>query len=310
MDNDFLHLHLLKNKDIQEYLSVSFAHLNTMISSLETLSQNSSEKNHVIDILDECVYIKEDLIKLIRTYQDYDNEQTFITIQENIQNLYSIEEELISDYPEIFKNSDEKWYIYKENIVTNIEPPILSQYSEKKSSKNSIKRWAFGLFFLFPTFLFIIFYPLFRQGVDNIEENYTKQHILEHDRAYKNIFYLYSAALKNTSADNFYSLMQLNSFKLPEGFVIIDKNLMVDYYLKEYYSLTKIEDEISFTIIAVSNLNFKQCKYILTKFSGINIEKVISNDKEIVFEDNFNPDIYCNSEKNTNNLISFYVKNN
>lgn len=310
MDNNFLHLELFENKDIEQYLRLSFAHLNHIITNLELLSDNACEKEHVIDILNECVYIKEDLIKSVHNYQQYENEETFTKIQSYIQTIYSIEEELISDYPDLFSNNDCQWYIYIKNTHNEITCcPVLTT-AEKKSSKKHMTRWAFGFFFLFPTFLFIIFYPLVYRSLYKIEEYPHKQYVFEYDRAYKNIYYLYTAVITNKSADNFYSLMKSNSFQLPEGFVILDKNLIVDYYLKEYYSLVQTDDENALTVISVSNLNFRQCKYVLTKFAGINIEKIISNEKEIIFDEKFTPESYCNSQKNTNNLISLYIKNN
>ena len=51
MDNDSLQLHLFENKDIEKYLSTSFVHLNHIITTLQTLSNNACEKEHVVDIL-------------------------------------------------------------------------------------------------------------------------------------------------------------------------------------------------------------------------------------------------------------------
>lgn len=309
MNNDFLHLQSFENKDIKQYLSVGFAHLNHIITTLENLSDNACEKEHVIDIFNECVYIKEDLIKLINSYEQYENEDTFIKIKDNIKTIYSIEEELISDYPHLFHNNDSDWYQCKKSMMTENACILPVKNASKKSYIKNIRRWSFGFFFLFPTFLFIVFYPLVHHSLYKVEDNSQKPYLFEYDRPYKNIYYLYSAVISNKSVDNFYSLMKSNSFQLPEGFVIIDKNLIVDYYLKEYYSLNKPQEDLSVTIISVSNLNFRQCKYILTKFSATSIIKIVSNEQEIVFDEHFNPDNYCKSEQNTNNLISLYVKN-
>lgn len=312
MKNDYLKLDSLTNKDIEKYLYTAFEHLDYIIDNLKLLSAKDSEKEHVIDIFNECIYIQEELFTLVKQYQISENETIFEKIESSFKNIYSIEEELMIDYPDVFKSEYTQWWKYTHS-ATFVEPEsqlnIAQLNLQKKVHKTvNFKRWAFGIFFLLPAFLFIVFYPLINNKINNLDENKNKQHIYEHDRAYKNIFYIYSAVLSNKEHDNnFYSLFRTSSFQMPEGFVVIDKNLMVDYYLKEYYGLNHLESDPNITIISVTNLNFIQCKYILTKLSALSIEKVISNDQAVDFDNNFKSEQHCN-EANKTNIISLYVK--
>lgn len=310
MKNDFLNLNSVTNKDIAKYLCTAFEHLDYIITNLELLSEKDSEKEHVIDILNECLYIQEDLYNLTKNYIEFESDNAFEKIETSFKNIYSIEEELIIDYPEVFKNEDNQWWKYTPFVLDSESQLNIAQLKlQQKIHKNiNLKRWAFGIFFLLPAFLFIVFYPMINNKINHLEEKKDKQHIYEHDRAYKNIFYIYSAVLSNKEHDNnFYSLFRTSSFQMPEGFVVIDKNLMVDYYLKEYYGLNHLESDPNTTIISVTNLNFIQCKYILTKLSALSIEKVISNDQVVDFDNNFKSEQHCN-EAHKANIISLYVK--
>lgn len=311
MKNDYLNLNLVTNKDIEKYLCTAFEHLHCIIVHLELLSEKESEKEHVIDILNECLYLKEDLTNLTKEYLESENYTLIDKFETSFKNIYSIEEELIIDYPEFFNNTDNQWWKYEPSVLEPFKSNINHLNIQQKIHKPvNFKRWAFGIFFLLPAFLFIVFYPMINNKINHLEEkeNTEKQHIYEYDRAYKNIFYIYSAILTNKDHDNnFYSLFRTSSFQVPDGFVVMDKNLMVDYYLKEYYGLNHLESDPNTTIISVTNLNFIQCKYILTKLSALSIEKVISNDQAVDFDNNFKSEQHCN-EAHKANIISLYVK--
>lgn len=316
MENDFINLDSVKNQDIRQYLCIGFEHLKEIISNLENLVQKNSEKEHVVDILEECLYIKKEIIDSLHNYEESNDQNTIQTIENHFKNIFSIEEDLIIDHPEVFKNHNTEWWKYvvsenKENRNSSIDfvQPNLKNLNLKNKNHTNFKRWAFGIFFLLPVFLFIILYPIINNKIHHIDEP-NHQAIYEHDRAYKNIYYIYSAVLSNHDQDsNFYSLFKTSSFQMPEGFVVMDKNRMVDYYLKEYYELHPSDDHSNIVVISVNNLNSIQCKYILTKFSGIPLEKFTANNQIIDFNSNFTPEIYCHKPTKTNS-ISLYVKKN
>jgi hypothetical protein len=307
MQNDFLNLNSLTNQDIAKYLYTAFKHLNIIIIHLQNLTLKESEKDHVIDILNECLYIKNNINLLFNIYKNCEDEETLNKIELLFQNVFSIEEELSSDYPDLFKNNDGIWWKYNRFLQNfSLKTQQLNQQSTKKRNYN-FKFLIFCLFSLLLFFLFFKFYSLIINKTNTLDENKFKQYIYEDDRAYKNIFYIYSAILFNKNYNNnFYSLFKNSSFQMPDGLVIIDKNLIVDYYLKEYYRIKHIENEPNITIISVTNLNNLQCKYILTKFSAISIEKIIVNEQIVDFN-NLKSEIYCNKEYKLN-TISLYIK--
>lgn len=297
---------LIKDKDISQYLKHSILELNTIIDNLELLYQQHTEKEHVIDILKECLFIEDDLSILLLSYQNVEDDTVFQKIENHFRNISSIQEELITDYPDIFQNQNKQWWKFTPS--SSPTEPYESLYLAQTKHTNFIfKRWIFGFFFLLPFFIFIFFYFIVNNKIQHLEENRKKQSIYEYDRPYKNIFYIYSTVLKNKGNDNnFYSLLGKTSFQLPEGFVIVDKNLIVDYYLKEYYGLYDLKNENT-TLISVTNLNFLQCKYILTKFSFIPINKIMINEQLVDMDHNdVNQKKYCD-EEHKSNILSIYL---
>lgn len=295
-------------QDIDLYLCIPFEHLKQMIQGLDSLTQNESEKEHVIDILKECLYFQEELNSYSLEFKN--NSSCFDKIESIVKNIYFIEEELISDYPDVFQNMDGEWWKFKQIPVPTPSKLIAPSISHSTAYPSfHIKKIAFGLFFLLPACLLFIFYPFISHKLKNDDEKPIKHMIFEHDRAYKNIFYIYSAVLSNKEQENnFYTLIKSSSFKMPEGFVVLDKNMIVDYYLKEYYGLGVLENHPDITVISVNNLNFIQCKYIITKISGLSLESIILNDKPLELNNDFNLDNHCISNPHINNTISIHIK--
>lgn len=304
-------------KDITLYLSTSIAHCIIIISTLEKLSNNQNEKEHIADILKECQYYYLELSNLQKEYISNNSIQEknilLTKIQEISNDLFNIEEELISDYPDKFINNDGHWSYYQTkqfsqknvNIVENVQ-----NIEEKSNNKirSKIKEFSFGLFFLFPIFFLFIFYFWANDKFKVQEDTLAHPIKYEYDRAYKNIFYIYSAVLSSSNNnDNFYTIIKNNHFVMPEGFVVIDKNVIVDYYLKEYYSISNLETQPDITIVSVNNLNYIQCQYILTKFSGMNFYAIILNNQPLSSSDKTSGNT-CLSENNKSNIISLYIK--
>lgn len=295
MEKDLLKFSSGEGKqDIQAYLVIPIEHLNKIILEIKKLSENESEKEHLIDILKECFYYNEELLKLQSDYLAenlFDKKQTILNnIKISVKNIFNIEEELISDYPDIFSNNDDNWsefnYLSTSVDIYHKNSELKTNSLKLKKKKNNFKELAFGLFFLFPAFLLVLFYPLLNNKIKLEKESKSNLIVSEYDRAYKNLFYIYSAVVlsKNTN-DNFYTLIKTNSFKIPEGFVVIDKNVIADYYLKEYYRINSLEDNLNVTILSVSNVNYIQCKYIVTKFSNTLSYTVEINSKDLTIDD-------------------------
>lgn len=316
MENDLSQLTFEAHaEDIKQYLSVPIVHLNSMILKLEILSDDEVEKEHIIDILKECLYYRQELQNLISQINDsdYEKEELFNQIKLLVKNTFNIEDELISDYPEHFSNQDGQWCTYialpkptKSLLPSETSKPIQSTIHKK--SRLRLKDLSFGLFFLLPAFLFITLYPWINNKINKDEEMKNSYVIHENDRAYKNLFYIYSAVLTGNSNDsNFYSLIKSGIFKIPEGFVLLDKNMIVDYYLKEYYGLMGLENQTDITVISVNNLNYIQCKYIITKFSGISLPAIFVNGNQLAFTENFKIEQHCNKETK-GNIVSLYIR--
>lgn len=313
MDKDLSNLHLGENtKDIAQYLCIPMEHLKAMINQLENLSNDETEKEHIIDILKECLYYQKEINILISQINDsdYDKEELLNKLKSSVKSIFNIEEELISDYPELFSNQNGQWWVYnpQTSVSFDLNSKFKTSIGTKEKKKLKFKDIKFGLFFLLPAFLFIILYPWINK-INKEEELSSRTIVYEDDRAYKNMFYIYSAVLSNTeNENNFYSLIKSRSFRMPEGFVVIDKNIIVDYYLKEYYGLNGLENRPDITVISVNNLNYVQCKYIITKFSAIALPAILVNDNVLSFGNNFDIDKHCLSNISKGNIISLYVR--
>ena len=143
-----------------------------------------------------------------------------------------------------------------------------------------IKDFYFGFLFLIPAFIWFLVIPY----LDNLSyKNNINQNVqIDKDRSYKNLIYLYSAIRHNPEKQhNFYSLIKHNYFRIPEGFTLVDKNSLADYYEKHYYEYKLNEDNVP--SLSLENLTFYQCKYILTKIISIE-EDIKINNKNILLE--------------------------
>lgn len=303
-------------QDIQKYLVIPVNHLNEIILKLEKLSENETTKEHLIDVLKECFYYQQNLLSLKNDYMDdslaSDKEHILNQIKVDFKNIFNIEEELISDYPDFFSNQDNQWWqiTYSPVIFSSNKQPVDIKSHLKNCLKIKIlkiKKLSFGFFFLFPAFLLFISLPLLNDKINFKEDSTTNPVAPEYDRAYKNLFYLYSAVLSSkNSEDNFYTLIKTNSFKMPEGFVVIDKNVIADYYLKEYYGIKILENQPEVTILSVSNVNYIQCKYIITKFSGNSFYTIELNNK-LVSLTQLKPEDNCISDTKKSNTVSLQI---
>lgn len=304
MDNNFFNLIDQEEdlKDIKKYLHIPFEHLNKMKITIGALNCHE----HTEDILNECDFIKENLIKLINQYlklsikerntnffpnSELTHKEFLIDYLKNsCYQIYELEQELFADFPDEF-DFVENWpslisfqneYCYEDN---SIHKNLSIENLPKIESKNSIhiKDFYFGFLFLIPAFIWFLIIPY----LDDLSNKNNENKILhiEQDRPYKNLIYIYSAIkLNKNEQNNFYSLIKNSYFRIPEGFTLIDKNSLADYYQKNYYEYKINENNVS--SISVDNLTFFQCKYIVTKIIYLE-EDIRINNKNILSQSDF-----------------------
>lgn len=305
MNHDLSKLSSKSEEDIEKYLLLPFQHLDLIINNLNLLSKNEVEKIHLIDCLQECLFYKKELINLKKLYinsKKNDNKLDFLNqIINCVYNVFNIEKDLIEDYPDFFQNTDSNWSIYTPNNITSLlcVPP--------NNIKKSINIKKVITWLLFPTF---ILYPWFNGKINITNDlefvNITK---VNYDRPYNNFLFIYNAVVLNKNLEsNFYNLIKSNSFKVEEGFILLDKNLMVDTYLKMYYGIKNLEDEPETINIYINNLNYIQCTDILTKFLSIMPQNAYLNDIPINFNDSFKPESVCSADTLKMNIFSLNIK--
>lgn len=317
MDNYFLNL-IRNEKDLQDislYLAIPLEHLSQIKAKINNL--NSPE--HTNDILNECVFIEENLEFLFKEYLLLSIEErntilyknTGISYKDNLVNylnkisiqIYEFEQELFADFEGdciepvdwpskiIFKNQ-----YFLEKPLVNLENHTLLR------KKIHIKDFYLGFLFFIPAFIWFVGIPFLEHFSD--KTNVIKSFQIDQDRSYKNLFYLYSAIKNNKDKQyNFYSLIKSSSFKIPEGFALLDKNSLADYYQKQYYEYKQIDNNT--LSLSLNNLNYINCKYILTKISSLE-ENITVNEKKIHTE----YDICSKSQQNTLIIYIQPIENN
>lgn len=300
-------------QDIRKYLHIPFEHLENIKLTINHLNCHE----HTEDILNESQFIESNLLDFIEKYlalsinernSDFFPDSTltyknyFIyLLEQSCSKIYELEQELHADFPENF-NYIENWPSFisfkNEYLLNNLDTHLTDNIVKNTSKKSVyIKDFYFGFLFLIPAFIWFLVIPY----LDNLsyKNNIHDTIIIDDDRSYKNLIYLYSAIKQNKEQQyNFYSLIKSTYFKIPEGFTLIDKNSLADYYGKHYYEYKLNEDNIP--SLYLNNLNFKQCKYILTKI--LNIEENIKiNNQEILLNND-------SCLKSNNNSVIIIIK--
>ena len=315
-------------KDIKEYLSVPISHLELIINYSRHVYNDESQKECIVDILNQAIYIQHELIpQIIQNYinlynnnnnnkekMNQLNDELIISLKNICKEIKLIEEDLISDYPE-FIISDKNWIenlcLYDDDEIKN-EPLMydnsINEYHKitKFLKRKKIKDLFLGLLVIVPIFLWLFSDSLIDYNKNNESNSDLKK--IEIDRTYKTIFYIYSAIQNEKNNDtNFYFLNKNSSLKMFDGFTVIDKYNMVDYYFKQYYKLDNFsENEQNLNSITVTNLSYFQCKYILTKLSSISLYGININDKKT--ENSKESNQYCINQQEHINKIQIIMK--